>query len=104
VNVTGGVRVVEPASDLAVALALASSRLDLALPADTAACGEIGLGGEVRRVGHLDLRLREAARLGFGRVLLPALREGAFAHEGARPIPIRDVAEAVAWLRAVDSR
>src|SRR5262245_62525291 len=72
VNVAGGVRVAEPAADLAVALALASSRLDLPLPADVAACGEIGLGGEIRRVARLEERLREATRLGYGRVLVPA--------------------------------
>jgi DNA repair protein RadA/Sms len=100
VNVAGGVRVSEPGADLALALALASSRLDLPLPPDVAACGEIGLGGEVRRVGRIDLRLREAARLGFRRLLLP---EGSAA--GARPaagvelVPLREVAEAVAWLR-----
>jgi DNA repair protein RadA/Sms len=100
VNVAGGVRVSEPSCDLALALALASSRLDLAVPAEVAACGEVGLGGEVRRVGRLDLRLREVARLGFRRVLVPA---GA----GANPrppavevVPIADVAAAVAWLRA----
>jgi DNA repair protein RadA/Sms len=65
VNVTGGVRITEPAADLALALALASSRVNVALPADVAACGEVGLGGEVRRVGRLDLRVREAARLGL---------------------------------------
>ncbi|HVP28947.1 MAG TPA: DNA repair protein RadA [Myxococcota bacterium] len=99
VNVTGGVRVIEPAADLGLVLALASSRLDLALPPDAAACGEVGLGGEVRRVSRLDLRLREAARLGFRRVLLPELHEGVPAAAGARAIPVRDVAEAVAWLR-----
>ncbi len=97
VNVTGGVRVAEPAADLAVALALASSRLDKPIPADAAACGEIGLGGEVRRVGRLDQRLREAARLGFGRVLLPA---GADAKApGAEPVPVTEIADAVRWLR-----
>jgi DNA repair protein RadA/Sms len=101
VNVVGGVRVSEPASDLAVALAIASSSLDLVLPEDAAACGEIGLGGEVRRVGRLDLRVREAARLGFRRVLVPSAAAG-----GVRPpvgcslVPVANVAAAVAWLRA----
>lgn len=99
VNVTGGVRATEPAADLGVALALASSRLDLPLPADVAACGEVGLGGEVRRVARLDLRLREAARLGFRRVLVP---EGAGADarspEGAEIVPVANVAAAVRWL------
>jgi DNA repair protein RadA/Sms len=101
VNVAGGVRIVEPGADLALALALASSRLDTPLPSDAAACGEIGLGGEIRRVGRIDLRLREAVRLGFRRVLLPAGAE-----EAARPpaeaelIQVADIGAAVAWLRA----
>ncbi|MAE95100.1 MAG: DNA repair protein RadA [Planctomycetota bacterium] len=97
VNVVGGVRVAEPAADLAVALALASSRLDRPLPQDVAACGEVGLGGEVRRVGRLDQRLREAGRLGFGRVLVP---EGVAAAgpSGDGAIGVRNVGEAVRWL------
>jgi DNA repair protein RadA/Sms len=103
VNVTGGVRVAEPAADLGVALALASSRLDLPIPADVAACGEVGLGGEIRRVGRIPLRLREAARLGFERVLLPAAV--ASPHSGAEGplaagIAVENVAQAVAWMRA----
>jgi DNA repair protein RadA/Sms len=98
VNVAGGVRVAEPAADLAVALALASSRLDLPLPADVAACGEIGLGGEIRRVARLEERLREAARLGYGRVLVPA-RALPLSAGDATPIGVDDVGEAVAWLR-----
>jgi DNA repair protein RadA/Sms len=101
VNVAGGVRIAEPAADLALALALVSSRLDLALPSDTAACGEIGLGGEIRRVGRIDLRLREAVRLGFRRVLLPAgVEQAARPPAGAALVPVADVAAAVAWLRA----
>jgi DNA repair protein RadA/Sms len=96
VNVTGGVRIAEPAADLALALALASSRLDAALPSDVAACGEVGLGGEVRRVARLDLRVREAARLGFARILAPP---GAEAPDGARVIPVESVRAAVDWLR-----
>jgi DNA repair protein RadA/Sms len=101
VNVAGGVRVAEPAADLAVALALASSRLDLPLPADVAACGEIGLGGEIRRVARLEERMREAARLGYGRVLVPAraLAAAPARMGGATPIGVDDVGEAVAWLR-----
>jgi DNA repair protein RadA/Sms len=100
VNVAGGLRISEPGADLAVALALASSRLDLSLPEDTAACGEVGLGGEVRRVGRMDLRVREAVRLGFRRVLLPAgALDPAQVPAGATPVPVPDVAHAVAWLR-----
>jgi DNA repair protein RadA/Sms len=99
VNVAGGVRVVEPGADLAVALAIASSRLEIPLPSDVAACGEIGLGGEVRPVPRVELRIREAARLGFRRVLVP---EGTQVRgsAGAELIPVPEVAEAVAWLRA----
>jgi DNA repair protein RadA/Sms len=103
VNVVGGMRITEPAADLAVALAIASSRLDLPLPADVAACGEIGLGGEVRRVGRIEQRLREAARLGFRRVLVPLQVAGSSA-AGAEAIGVRDIAAAVAWLRAQASR
>jgi DNA repair protein RadA/Sms len=99
VNVAGGVRVIDPGADLGVALALASSRLDVPVPPDVAACGEIGLGGEVRRAGRMEPRLREAARLGFGRVLVPeAAAEPA--RGGPRRIAVRDLADAVRWLRA----
>jgi DNA repair protein RadA/Sms len=99
VNVAGGVRVAEPAADLAVALAIASSRLDVPLPPDVAACGEVGLGGEIRRVARLEERLREAARLGYARVLVPA-RALPLAVRGAIPIGVDDVGEAVTWLRS----
>jgi DNA repair protein RadA/Sms len=99
VNVAGGVRVVEPGADLALALAIASSRLGIPLPADVAACGEIGLGGEVRRIARTELRVREAARLGFRRVLVP---EGTQTRglAGVETIEVGEVADAVAWLRA----
>ena len=67
----GGMRVVEPAADLAVALAVASSARDLVLPAHTVVLGEVGLAGEVRRVAGVGRRLAEAARLGFTRALVP---------------------------------
>jgi DNA repair protein RadA/Sms len=98
-NAAGGVRVGEPGADLGIALALASSRLDLPLPPDAAACGEIGLGGEVRRVGRADLRIREACRLGYRRVLVPDGAPPGGLPRDAEVIPVRDVAQAVAWLR-----
>ena len=64
-NIAGGLRIVEPAADLAVAAALVSSLLDVALPAETVLFGEISLSGEVRPVGQSDVRLKEAAKLGF---------------------------------------
>ena len=100
VNVAGGVRIGETAADLALCLAIASSRLDLPIPSDAAACGEVGLGGEVRRVARLDLRVAEAARLGFRRVLVPPIAgdRPPSSHE-CEHVPIKNVSEAVAWLR-----
>jgi len=71
INVVGGVRVTEPAADLAIALAVASNFLDRPFPADTIAIGELGLGGEIRKVHMLESRLAEADTLGFKRALLP---------------------------------
>jgi DNA repair protein RadA/Sms len=71
VNVAGGVKVVEPAIDLAVALAIASAHTNRALPSGSFAVGELGLGGEVRSVSQLEVRLREAARLGVGNAIVP---------------------------------
>jgi DNA repair protein RadA/Sms len=71
-NVAGGLRVDEPAADLAVAAAVASSARGRALPADVVVWGEVGLTGEVRSVARSDARLREATRLGFRRCLLPS--------------------------------
>jgi DNA repair protein RadA/Sms len=68
----GGVRVVEPGADLALALAILSSVTGIALPADLVACGEVGLCGELRQVSQTGRRLAEAARLGFRRALVPA--------------------------------
>lgn len=62
----GGVKVVEPGADLAIALALASARANRGLAPDLVACAEVGLGGELRQVAHTGRRLAEAARLGFG--------------------------------------
>lgn len=71
VNVAGGVKLVEPAIDLAIALAIASAHMNRPLPPLTLAIGELGLGGEVRSVPQLELRLKEAARLGLGHAIVP---------------------------------
>lgn len=71
VNVVGGVRITEPAADLAVMLAVASSLRGTAVPAGTAVFGEVGLTGEVRPVQRGQERLREAAKLGFDRAIVP---------------------------------
>jgi DNA repair protein RadA/Sms len=99
----GGMRVVEPAADLAVALAVASAAGDLALPPQTVAIGEVGLAGEVRRVTGLRRRLAEAARLGFRHALAPP--DSCPDAVGAPPTGMRvhevaDLAAALRWLRA----
>src|SRR2546425_2666002 len=71
VNVAGGGRVTEPAADLGVVIAAASSYMDRAVPGDVLVVGEVGLTGEVRAVAGLELRLREAAALGFRRAIVP---------------------------------
>lgn len=70
-NVVGGLEVTEPAGDLAIALAIGSGARELQLPADLVAVGEIGLGGELRSVTQVEQRLREAAKLGFTRAIVP---------------------------------
>jgi DNA repair protein RadA/Sms len=85
----GGMRVVEPAADLALALAITSARRDVALPPDVVVLGEIGLAGEVRRVTGVDRRLAEAARLGFTHALVPP--DSGVAPAGMRITEVRDV-------------
>ena len=87
VNVAGGVRIIEPAADLAIALAVASSLMDCQAQIESIALGEVGLAGEVRGVSQADKRLREAARLGFDR----ALMAGRGAAKLSREIKIRCV-------------
>jgi DNA repair protein RadA/Sms len=75
VNVAGGVRLMEPAVDLGVALAVASSYLERPVPADTLIFGEVGLTGEVRAVSQPEIRLKEGHKLGFKRALLAARQQ-----------------------------
>ena len=70
--IAGGVTALEPGADLALALALASAHQGIAVPPDVVACGEVGLGGELRQVHQTARRLGEAARLGFRRAIVPA--------------------------------
>ncbi len=72
VSIAGGLEVPEPAADLGVAAAIASSFRNLPVPMGTALFGEVGLGGEIRGVGQAGLRIREAAQMGFTRCILPA--------------------------------
>ena len=75
-NVAGGLRIGEPAADLAVAAALVSSMMEVPVPAEAVLFGEISLSGEVRGVAQAELRLKEAAKLGFTKALTPPVRKG----------------------------
>jgi len=92
-NVVGGLSLREPATDLAVAAALASAVGGRALPADAVFFGEIGLLGEVRPVSQAEVRLREAAALDFRRAFLPRGADAPRPPRGLRPEPVDDVAE-----------
>ena len=81
-NVAGGLKITEPAADLAVAAALVSSLTGAASAADTVVFGEIGLSAEVRAVGQTESRLKEAAKLGFSRAIMPARRKSKNAGAG----------------------
>ena len=71
-NIAGGLRVQDPAIDLAVLAAVLSSNMDIALDAGTCLCGEVGLAGEIRPVNRIEQRISEAQKLGFRRILIPA--------------------------------
>jgi DNA repair protein RadA/Sms len=97
VNVIGGMRISEPAADLALALAIASSFQNVSLPDDLVAVGEVGLSGELRAVSHLSRRLNEAAKLGFSRCIVPAThRRHGNQPAGMEAIPARSLADAMA--------
>jgi DNA repair protein RadA/Sms len=99
-SAVGGVRVVEPAGDLALGLALASALTGAVLPPDLVACGEVGLAGEVRQVSQCERRLAEAARLGFRTAVVPASAPGL--PPGMEAIRVRSLAEAVDHLNLRD--
>jgi DNA repair protein RadA/Sms len=92
-SAVGGVRVTEPAADLALGLALASAVADRPFPADVVACGEVGLGGEVRQVGHTARRLAEAARLGFRRAVVAA--SATDPRNGVELVPVATLGDAI---------
>ncbi|MGC9399663.1 MAG: DNA repair protein RadA [Anaerolineae bacterium] len=95
-NVVGGLQIEEPAVDLAVATALASTVRDRPIPADLALIGEVGLSGELRSVSRLEERVKEAARLGFSAVVVPRTLKRELPHpDGIDVIPVRSVKEAL---------
>jgi DNA repair protein RadA/Sms len=98
VNVAGGGRVVEPAADLAIVVAAASSYMERPLPPDVVVLGEVGLTGEVRAVAGLEPRLRAAAQLGFRSAVVP---KSAVAEARSAPLAVRGVATVTEALEAL---
>jgi DNA repair protein RadA/Sms len=92
-NIAGGLKVSEPAADLAVAAALASSVSGVPVPEGTVVFGEIGLSGGVRAVAHTQARLKEAAKLGFTRAITPARRGKKAKGKGTGMLEVRHVAD-----------
>jgi DNA repair protein RadA/Sms len=98
-NVAGGLRISEPAADLAVAAALVSSRLGAPLPRDCVYFGEVSLSGAIRPVAHAAARLKEAQKLGFGGAVMPPAKES-----GLAGTTIAQLADMVAGIAAASSR
>jgi DNA repair protein RadA/Sms len=97
-NVVGGMQLREPAGDLAVAVALASSVYDRSLPADAAFIGELGLGGEIRTVSQADRRVAEAANMGIQRVYLAERGMPKRVPRGVELIGVRTIQDALRRL------
>jgi len=97
VNVVGGLRIEEPAADLAIAAAIASSQRDIPVRADTILIGEIGLSGELRMVGQIQARLHEAVQLGFRQAVVPRrVHKGEAWPTGIQVVEARSLREALA--------
>ena len=100
-NIAGGLRVQDPAIDLAVLAAVLSSNMDIPLDAGTCICGEVGLAGEIRPVNRLEQRIAEAQKLGFRRILVPAEQMDRIAHKAQNAIetvPVRKETDAFRLL------
>ncbi len=96
VNVVGGVKIVEPAADLGLVAAVASNLKNRPIPPETVILGEVGLGGEVRAVRQIEARLKEAAKLGFSRAIIPAAGAGEIKKiPGLEVVPVRKIREAL---------
>lgn len=96
VNVAGGMTVKEPSVDLAVAMAVVSSKKEKEIPQDTVIFGEVGLSGEIRAVHFGDLRLKEARRFGFRKALIPKNLD--LEIEGMEVLPVSHISEAIEFL------
>ena len=101
-NVAGGLKITEPAADLAAAAALLSSLSNVALPAERVYLGEISLSGSIRPIGHTEARLREATKLGFSQAMLPASAPPGLDMRHLRLIPVSRLDELATELRTRD--
>ena len=101
INIVGGIRLDEPAADLAVAMALVSGLRDIPIDENTIAFGEIGLSGELRRVPRAQARVNEAERMGFTRCILPTacLKQINSAPGGIKLIGVKRLSDAVAFIK-----
>jgi DNA repair protein RadA/Sms len=97
-NVAGGVKISEPAVDLAVVAAIASSFLDRPIDEATLVLGEVGLAGEVRGIGNMDTRMAEAAKMGFQRCILPSRNRKQQTAGGIQVVGVGNVSEAIEAL------
>ena len=97
-NIAGGLRVQDPAIDLAVLAAVLSSNMDIALDAGTCLCGEVGLAGEIRPVNRIEQRIAEAQKLGFRRILIPAEQKTDTKRFTIEVVPVRKVTDAFRLL------
>ena len=101
INIVGGIRLDEPAADLAVAMALVSGLRDIPIDENTVTFGEIGLSGELRSVPRAQARVNEAARMGFTRCILPSacLKQINSAPEGIKLLGVKRISDAVAFIK-----
>ncbi len=101
----GGIQIDEPAADLAIAAAIASSWRDVPIRADAVLIGEIGLAGELRMPGQMVPRLREAQKLGFKTAIVPkAIRKGETYPKGMEVIEVRSLDQALAAAMKVEEK
>jgi len=97
-NIAGGLKVQDPAIDLAVLAAVLSSNMDIALDAGTCLCGEVGLAGEIRSVNRIEQRISEAQKLGFRRILIPAEQKVDVKRYNIEIVPVKKVTDAFRLL------
>jgi len=97
-NLAGGLKITEPAIDLAVCCSIASNLLDKAIDNETVIIGEVGLGGEVRSVGHIEKRIQEAEKLGFKTVLIPSFNHKPVKDSTIKIVPIDNLASAISKI------